>query len=246
VFACYSQTFISHSKDEWIMTSISERLQAVRTSVDDAAIRAGRDPRQVHLLAVSKAHPANAIRAAYAAGQRLFGENYLQEALNKQVELTDLVIEWHFIGPIQSNKTQPIAQHFDWVHSVDRLKIAQRLNMARPEHLPPLQICLQVNVSQEQTKSGLSMDETAELAHAVAGLPRLKLRGLMAIPAPTHDIELQRAQFRQVRETFETLQQQGMMLDTLSIGMSDDYAAAIAEGATIVRIGSAIFGPRNQ
>jgi pyridoxal phosphate enzyme (YggS family) len=228
------------------MTSISERLQAVRASISDAAIRAGRDPRQVHLLAVSKAHPADAIREAHAAGQRLFGENYLQEALNKQMELSKLDIEWHFIGPIQSNKTQSIAQHFDWVHSVDRLKIAQRLNMARPEHLPPLQICLQINVSQEVTKSGLSVGETSELAHAVAGLPRLKLRGLMAIPAPTHDIELQRAQFSQVHEIYETLQQQGLMLDTLSIGMSDDYATAIAEGATIVRIGSAIFGPRNQ
>lgn len=227
------------------MTSISERLQAVRAGIDAAAISAGRDPQQVHLLAVSKAHPATAIREAFAAGQRRFGENYLQEALDKQMQLGDLAIEWHFIGPIQSNKTQPIARHFDWAHSVDRLKIAQRLSMARPDHLPPLQICLQVNVSKEETKSGLAAEEAAELAHAVSALPHLQLRGLMAIPAPTSDVDLQRAQFRQVRELFESLQQQGLMLDTLSIGMSDDYPAAIAEGSTMVRIGSAIFGPRN-
>ncbi len=227
------------------MTSISERLQAVRAGIDAAAISAGRDPQQVHLLAVSKAHPATAIREAFAAGQRRFGENYLQEALDKQMQLGDLAIEWHFIGPIQSNKTQPIARHFDWAHSVDRLKIAQRLSMARPDHLPPLQICLQVNVSKEETKSGLAAEEAAELAHAVSALPHLQLRGLMAIPAPTNDVDLQRAQFRQVRELFESLQQQGLMLDTLSIGMSDDYPAAIAEGSTMVRIGSAIFGPRN-
>lgn len=227
------------------MTSISERLQAVRAGIDAAAISAGRDPQQVHLLAVSKAHPATAIREAFAAGQRRFGENYLQEALDKQMQLGDLAIEWHFIGPIQSNKTQPIARHFDWAHSVDRLKIAQRLSMARPNHLPPLQICLQVNVSKEETKSGLAAEEAAELAHAVSALPHLQLRGLMAIPAPTNDVDLQRAQFRQVRELFESLQQQGLMLDTLSIGMSDDYPAAIAEGSTMVRIGSAIFGPRN-
>jgi pyridoxal phosphate enzyme (YggS family) len=227
------------------MTFISERLQAVQASIHDAAIDAGREPQKVQLLAVSKAHPASALREAFAAGQRMFGENYLQEALAKQAELADLAIEWHFIGPIQSNKTQAIAQHFDWVHSVDRLKIAERLNMARPENLPALQICLQINVSQEETKSGLSLEETAELAHAIQALPKLKLRGLMAIPAPTHDAALQREQFRQVREVYENLQAKGLALDTLSIGMSDDFPAAIAEGATIVRIGSAIFGPRN-
>lgn len=228
------------------MTSISERLQAVRTSIHDATIHAGRNSQQVHLLAVSKAHPASAIREAYAAGQRLFGENYLQEALNKQAELGDLDIEWHFIGPIQSNKTQAIAQRFSWVHSVDRLKIAQRLSSARADNATPLQVCLQINVSQEESKSGLPVEATAELAHAIAPLPGLKLRGLMAIPAPSKDIELQRAQFRQVRKIYEKLQQQGLMLDTLSIGMSDDFSLAIAEGATIVRIGSAIFGSRNQ
>ncbi|PKO26104.1 MAG: YggS family pyridoxal phosphate-dependent enzyme [Betaproteobacteria bacterium HGW-Betaproteobacteria-8] len=227
------------------MTFISERLQAVRASIDDAAIHAGRDPAQVCLLAVSKAHPASALRAAFEAGQRMFGENYLQEALGKQAELSDLSIEWHFIGPIQSNKTQAIAQHFDWVHSVDRLKIAQRLSAARADNARPLQVCLQVNVSQEESKSGLALEETAELALAIKAMPGLRLRGLMAIPAPTRDITLQRAQFRLVREVYEKLQQQGLMLDTLSIGMSDDFPAAIAEGATIVRIGSAIFGPRN-
>lgn len=226
------------------MTFISERLQAVQASIHEAALAAGRTLEDVKLLAVSKAHPAEALREAYKAGQRMFGENYLQEALNKQAELTDLAIEWHFIGPIQSNKTQPIAQHFDWVHSVDRLKIAQRLDAARPEHSAPLNICLQVNVSQEESKSGLALEQAADLALAIQTMPRLKLRGLMAIPAPTKDIATQRHQFRQVRELFEQLNQQGLKLDTLSIGMSEDFPAAIAEGATIVRIGSAIFGPR--
>jgi pyridoxal phosphate enzyme (YggS family) len=226
------------------MTFISERLQAVQASIHEAALAAGRTLEDVKLLAVSKAHPAKALREAYNAGQRMFGENYLQEALNKQAKLNDLAIEWHFIGPIQSNKTQPIAQHFDWVHSVDRLKIAQRLDAARPEHLAPLNICLQVNVSQEESKSGLALEQAADLALAIQAMPRLKLRGLMAIPAPSKDIATQRHQFRQVRELFEQLNQQGLKLDTLSIGMSEDFPAAIAEGATIVRIGSAIFGPR--
>lgn len=228
------------------MTFISERLQAVQASIHETVLAAGRTLEDVKLLAVSKAHPAEALRDAYNAGQRMFGENYLQEALNKQAELTDLAIEWHFIGPIQSNKTQPIAQHFDWVHSVDRLKIAQRLDAARPEHLMPLNICLQVNVSQEESKSGLPLEQTADLALAIQAMPRLRLRGLMAIPAPSKDIATQRNQFRQVRELFEQLNQQGLKLDTLSIGMSEDFSAAIAEGATIVRIGSAIFGPRHQ
>jgi pyridoxal phosphate enzyme (YggS family) len=226
------------------MTSISERLQAVRASIQQAAAVAGRPPQEVHLLAVSKANPASALREAYAAGQRMFGENYLQEALAKQDELAGLAIEWHFIGPIQSNKTQPIAQHFDWVHSVDRLKIAERLNAARPASKGPLQLCLQVNVSNEETKSGLTPDAALALAQEIQRLPSLQLRGLMAIPAPTSDVQLQRAQFHQVRSLFQQLQQQGFKLDTLSIGMSEDFPAAIAEGATIVRIGSAIFGPR--
>lgn len=226
------------------MTTIAKRLQAVRASIYDALSNAGRQPEQAMLLTVSKAHPATAIRAAFAAGQNAFGENYLQEALDKQAELADLNIEWHFIGPIQSNKTQPIAQHFAWVHGVDRLKIAERLNAARPAHLPPLQICIQLNISSEVSKSGVLPHEVDALADAIAKLPRLRLRGLMAIPAPTTDIELQRRQFRMVRLAYESLRSRGLELDTLSMGMSEDFSSAIAEGATIVRIGSAIFGTR--
>lgn len=226
------------------MTTIADRLQAMQDRIHAAEQSANRNTGSVKLLAVSKAHPASAIREAYQAGQRLFGENYLQEALQKQAELHALDIEWHFIGPIQSNKTQPIAQHFAWVHGVDRLKIAERLNAARPDDLPPLNICLQVNVSEESSKSGIATEELALLAAAVIKLPKLRLRGLMAIPAPTHDIELQHQQFRMVRKLYEGLLENGYALDTLSIGMSDDFAAAIDEGATIVRIGSAIFGAR--
>ena len=198
----------------------------------------------VTLCVVSKAQSAERIRAVYAAGHTMFGENYLQEALSKQEQLRDCVIAWHFIGPIQSNKTQPIARHFDWVHSVDRLKIAQRLSEARPPELPPLNICLQVNISHESSKSGASGEELLELALQIKQLPHLRLRGLMAIPAPCDDFDAQRDQFRQVRQLFEQLNQQGLQLDTLSIGMSGDFAAAIAEGATLVRIGTAIFGAR--
>lgn len=227
-----------------IMTTIAERLQAVRARIHAAEIDAGRQSGEVALLAVSKAHPAAAVRDAFMAGQRLFGENYLQEALDKQAGLADLAIEWHFIGPIQSNKTQAIAQHFAWVHGVDRLKIAERLSAARPGHLPPLQICIQVNVSNEASKSGVLPAELNALAAAIAKLPHLQLRGLMTIPAPTSEIEMQRKQFRMVRELYETLRGQGFALDTLSMGMSEDFPAAIAEGATIVRVGSAIFGAR--
>ncbi|MCB5206019.1 YggS family pyridoxal phosphate-dependent enzyme [Methylovorus mays] len=226
------------------MSAITERLQAVQARICQSATAAGRDPQEITLLAVSKAQNADAIRAAWAAGQQRFGENYLQEALNKQALLQDLPIEWHFIGPIQSNKTQPIAQHFSWVHGVDRLKIAERLNAARPAELPPLQICLQVNVSHEESKSGIAPEEAYALASAIRQLPHLQLRGLMAIPAPTPDMELQRAQFRMVRTLYDALKQQGIALDTLSIGMSEDFPVAIGEGATIVRVGSAIFGPR--
>lgn len=227
-----------------IMTTIAERLQAVRACIHAAEAAAGRQSGAVSLLAVSKAHSAAAVRDAFLAGQKLFGENYLQEALDKQTELADLAIEWHFIGPIQSNKTQAIAQHFAWVHGVDRLKIAERLSAARPDHLPPLQICIQVNVSNEASKSGVLPAEVHALAEATAKLPHLQLRGLMAIPAPTSEIEMQRKQFRMVRELYETLRGQGFALDTLSMGMSEDFPAAIAEGATIVRVGSAIFGAR--
>lgn len=225
------------------MTTISNRLQDILATIQSA--RATSQYQQhVKLLAVSKAQPASAIREAYIAGQTLFGENYLQEALDKQADLADLPIEWHFIGPIQSNKTQPIAQNFAWVHSVDRLKIAQRLNDARPAGLPPLQICIQVNVSNEESKSGVEPGELENLAQAITALPRLKLRGLMAIPAPTLDTNQQQAQFKQVRQCYDALCAKGLALDTLSIGMSDDYPVAIAEGATIVRVGSALFGAR--
>jgi hypothetical protein len=225
------------------MTTISNRLQHILATIQSAQA-SSQFQKTVKLIAVSKAQPAVAIRDAYAAGQTIFGENYLQEALDKQAELTDLAIEWHFIGPIQSNKTQPISQNFAWVHSVDRLKIAQRLNDARPPQLPPLQVCIQVNVSNEDSKSGVLPAELAALATEIQKLPRLKLRGLMAIPAPTQDVNQQIAQFKLVRECYDTLLAQGFVLDTLSMGMSDDYAAAISQGASFVRIGSALFGAR--
>ncbi|MFQ6403341.1 YggS family pyridoxal phosphate-dependent enzyme [Methylophilus sp. 'Pure River'] len=225
------------------MTALSDNLACIRQQITDAQARF-QAMQPVTLCAVSKAQPATAIRAAYDAGQTVFGENYLQEALQKQAELDDCAIAWHFIGPIQSNKTQPIARHFDWVHSVDRLKIAQRLSDARPSDLPPLNICLQVNISEEASKSGASGQELLELALNIKQLPHLQLRGLMAIPAPCSDFEQQRDQFRQVRALFEQLNSHGLQLDTLSIGMSGDFAAAIAEGATLVRIGTAIFGAR--
>ena len=225
------------------MTTISNRLQHILATIQSAQA-SSQYQQSVKLIAVSKAQPAAAIRDAYAAGQTIFGESYLQEALDKQAELTDLAIEWHFIGPIQSNKTQPISQHFAWVHSIDRLKIAQRLNDARPAQLPPLQVCIQVNVSNEDSKSGVLPAELAALATEIQKLPKLKLRGLMAIPAPTLDANQQIAQFKLVRECYDALSAQGFALDTLSMGMSDDYAAAISQGASFVRIGSAIFGAR--
>jgi len=227
------------------MSLISERLQAIRAQIAAAANAAGRAPEAVRLIAVSKAHPADAIREAHRAGQTVFGENYLQEALDKMSALHDLPLEWHFIGPIQSNKTRPIAEHFDWVHGIDRLKIAQRLNDSRPAGAAPLQVCLQVNVSGEVSKSGIAPQEAATLAAAVAAMPRLALRGLMAIPEPTDDVALQHSQFRMLRELRDALNRQGLSLDTLSMGMSHDFPAAIAEGATLVRIGTAIFGPRH-
>lgn len=227
------------------MTTIAERMQAVRRNIDEAARSAGRSPESVRLLAVSKTHACELIREAFAAGQTCFGENYVQEALDKIATLNDLSIEWHFIGPIQSNKTRPIAESFDWVHGVDRLKIAQRLNEARPEPLAPLNICLQVNVSNEASKSGCAPEEAAELAQAVAAMPRLKLRGLMAIPEPTGDVALQHRRFKMLAQLRDALNAQGFALDTLSMGMSDDYPAAIAEGSTIVRVGTAIFGARH-
>lgn len=224
------------------MTIISDSLQVIQASILHAKQVAGRTD-EIKLLAVSKAQTADKLREAYLAGQHAFGENYVQEAIAKQVLLQDCNIEWHFIGPLQSNKTQLIAQHFDWVHSVDRLKIASRLNEARPALLPPLNICIQINSSEESSKSGADASSITTLAEEVSRMPNLKLRGIMAIPAPIQDYTKQRAQFKIVADIFKTLQQD-FDLDTLSIGMSNDYAAAIQEGATIVRIGSAIFGTR--
>jgi PLP dependent protein len=232
-----------------IMSLISHNLQAVRERVAEAARAARRDPQEVALLAVSKTFEADAVLEAAQAGQRAFGENYLQEALDKVAAVRaarpDLLLEWHFIGPLQSNKTRPIAEHFDWVHSVDREKIAQRLSEQRPVHLPPLNICLQVNISGEATKSGVLLEEALALAQRIAALPRLRLRGLMAIPEPEDNIELQRAPFHRLRQLRDTMREQGLALDTLSMGMSADMDAAIAEGATIVRVGTAIFGQRH-
>lgn len=206
---------------------------------------AGRLPDSVKLLAVSKTKPISAIREAAAAGQRDFGENYVQEGVEKILALADHGLVWHFIGPLQSNKTRSVAEHFDWVHSIERLKIAQRLSEQRPSHLAPLQVCVQVNVSGESSKSGCSPDEAADLCVAVAGLPRLQLRGLMAIPAPADDLAEQRRPCRQLREIYAALRARGLALDTLSMGMSHDMEAAILEGATLVRIGTAIFGERD-
>lgn len=230
------------------MISIAENLEKTARRIREAAEKAGRDPEGVRLLAVSKKKPASAIREAAECGQLAFGENYVQEALEKMEALADLPdLEWHYIGPIQSNKTRVIAEHFDWVHGVDRLKVAQRLSEQRPEELGPLNVCLQVNIDNAPTKSGVAPGETLELARAVAGLPGVRLRGLMAIPDPSNDPDVQRQRFRELASLLAELRQ-GMDnggLDTLSMGMSGDLEAAIAEGATIVRLGTAIFGPRD-
>ncbi|QJD29861.1 YggS family pyridoxal phosphate-dependent enzyme [Methylococcus geothermalis] len=224
------------------MLELEANLQAVRRRIRAAELASGRPEGSVRLLAVSKTQPAGVLREAYGFGQREFGENYLQEAAEKQDSLADLDIVWHFIGPIQSNKTRPIAERFDWVHGIDRLKIAQRLSDQRPEEMAPLNVCIQVNLGGEATKSGVAPGGLADLAHAVAALPRLRLRGLMAIPAPTGDVREQRAVFRRMRELLAGLSMPE--LDTLSMGMSNDLEAAVAEGATLVRIGTAIFGRR--
>lgn len=230
------------------MTSVIGNLKAVLNRINDACQGAGRPVDSVTLLAVSKTFPASAVRDAFDAGCRQFGENYVQEALDKIAALADLrsQITWHLIGPLQSNKTRPVAEAFDWVHSVDRLKIAQRLSEQRPAHLPPLQVCLQVNISGEASKSGLAAVEVPAVAHAVAALPRLRLRGLMAIPEPAGDTSAQRAPHRALRELLAALNDTGLSLDTLSMGMSADLEAAVAEGTTIVRVGTAIFGGRVQ
>lgn len=234
------------------MTIISHRLQAILAAIATAK-HAFKAEQAVQLLAVSKAQSAEAIRELATAGQNAFGENYLQEALSKQEALKDLALTWHFIGPIQSNKTALIAQHFDWVHGVDRLKIAQRLNDARADFATQnqtnqLQVCLQLNVSDEDSKSGVGLNEVMSLAEAIANMPHLNLRGVMAIPAPTDDVHLQRAQFKAVRACFDAIKAapfaKTLTLDTLSMGMSGDFEAAIAEGATMIRLGTALFGAR--
>lgn len=226
------------------MSAIASNLQAVRNRIAHAAQAAGRLPESVHLLAVSKTWPAACVIEAAEAGQRAFGENYVQEAVDKTLATVDRDLEWHFIGPLQSNKTRLVAEHFAWVHSVERLKIAERLSAQRPKHLPPLQVCVQVNVSGEVSKSGCAPNETEALCQAIAQLPGLTLRGLMAIPEPTESLSSQRQPFRQLREILALVRVGGLALDTLSMGMSHDLEAAIAEGATIVRIGTAIFGER--
>jgi len=224
------------------MSTIAGNIAQVEARIRAAAEAVQRDVTSIHVLAVSKTKPAAALREAYAAGIRDFGENYLQEARAKQVELTDLPLSWHFIGPIQSNKTREIAEHFAWVHSVDRLKIAQRLSEQRPADLPPLNICIQVNVSGEASKSGCTPEDLPALAAAIQALPRLTLRGLMAIPEPTEVRAEQDAAFAKVRSLQQSL---NMGLDTLSMGMSHDLESAIAQGATWVRIGTALFGARD-
>lgn len=226
------------------MTLIAANLQAVNARIRDVARCCGRDPATVRLLAVSKTWSADKVAEAIAAGQCAFGENYVQEAVDKIVTLRGEALEWHFIGPIQSNKTRLLAQHFQWVHGVDRLKVAQRLSEQRPDELPPLNICIQVNVSGEASKSGVMPEALDTLAREVVGLPRLKLRGLMTIPEPTNDVALQRSRFAMLRSLRDRLSEAGLTLDTLSMGMSGDFEVAIAEGATMVRVGSAIFGAR--
>ncbi|MFH1605574.1 MAG: YggS family pyridoxal phosphate-dependent enzyme [Pseudomonadota bacterium] len=226
------------------MSSIESNLQAVRTRIAAAAREAGREPSSITLLAVSKSIRAEQVRSAHAAGQREFGESYVQEGVGKIVKLDALSLIWHFIGPIQSNKTRSIAEHFAWVHSVAREKIALRLAQARPQSLGPLNVCLQVNVSGETSKSGVAPEELGALAEAVSALPSLRLRGLMAIPEPSEDVGLQRRRFAAVRALLDRLNASGFELDTLSMGMSPDLEAAVMEGATVVRVGTAIFGER--
>jgi len=230
------------------MDTIENRLQAVKSRIAAACAQAGRDPRDIVLVAVGKQFPADALRAAHAAGQRDFGENQVQEAAAKLDALAGLGLRlvWHFIGPVQSNKTRTVAERFDWVHSIDRLKIAERLSAQRPAAAPPLQACVQVNVSGEASKGGVPPAEASALAHAVARLPRLALRGLMTIPEPTTDQALARRRFETVRDLQAALVRDGLPLDTLSMGMSDDLEAAIAAGATMVRVGTAIFGARRR
>jgi pyridoxal phosphate enzyme (YggS family) len=226
------------------MTTIADNLLRIHSRIANACHRSAREPGSVTLLAVSKTFGADAVRQAYAAGQTAFGENYIQEAVEKITALAGLPLQWHCIGPIQSNKTRLVAEHFDWVHTVDRLKIAQRLNEQRPAHLAPLQVCIQVNVDGGPTKSGVMPSDALALALAVATLPRLRLRGLMCIPEPAPDFVAACAVFSWAKALFDQTNTSGIALDTLSMGMSDDLEAAIASGSTLVRVGSAIFGSR--
>ncbi|MEE8365980.1 MAG: YggS family pyridoxal phosphate-dependent enzyme [Gammaproteobacteria bacterium] len=226
------------------MQNIEKNLIQVRSQIEQAAYRYQRSPGDISLLAVSKKKPPEDIRAAYAAGQRDFGENYLQEAQQKFPALSDLDLNWHFIGAIQSNKTRVLAEHFAWVHGIDRFKIAQRLSDQRPDSMPRLNVCIQVNVDLEPSKSGIALEQVASLAERINQLPRLRLRGLMAMPAPHEDIKAQREPFARLRHELYRLNQNGLDCDTLSMGMSHDIEAAIAEGSTLVRIGTAIFGER--
>ncbi len=228
------------------MTTISANLQATKSRIAAAARQAGRNEAEITLLAVSKTVPPPRLREAAAAGQRAFGENYVQEGLAKIGALADLGLEWHFIGPLQSNKARAVAEHFDWVHGIDRLKVAERLSQARGADRTPLQACIQVNISGEASKHGIRPDEAAGLAGAVAALPHLRLRGLMAIPEPSEDSALARRRFAALRELRDALNRQGLGLDTLSMGMSHDLEEAVLEGATLVRVGTAIFGERAQ
>jgi PLP dependent protein len=228
------------------MTTIADNLQSVRERIARACAAAGRDVTEVTLLAVAKTFGPDAVRAAHAAGATAFGENYIQEAVEKQALLTDLDLQWHCIGPIQSNKTRLVATHFDWAQTVDRLKIAQRLADQRPAELPPLQVCLQVNIDGGPTKSGVVPEEALVLGQAIQQLPRLRLRGLMTIPEPASDFAGQLAVHRRSRELFDVLRQAGLPLDTLSMGMTDDLEAAIHAGSTMVRVGTAIFGRRDH
>ena len=226
------------------MKSLAESFKLVRQQIAEDCASAGRAPETVALLAVSKTRSADEIRAAAATGQKAFGENYLQEALEKIESLSDLELEWHFIGPIQSNKTRPIAENFHWVHSVDRLKIAERLSSQRPHYASDLNICIQVNISAEEQKAGCSVEELPMLARAIAALPKIQLRGLMVIPEATDDSALLRQRFRETAQLLEALHREIASMDTLSMGMSGDLDAAIAEGSTMVRVGTALFGPR--
>jgi len=223
---------------------VTENLRKIRDLLAEAAVEAGRSPEDVHLLAVSKKQPLEKIVAAADAGQRDFGENTVQEGIEKVTKLTQRRLCWHFIGHIQSNKTRAVAEHFDWVHSVDKLKTAKRLSEQRPESLGDLNVCIQVNIDEEASKSGVTPDAVGELARAIAGLPRLRLRGLMCLPAIRDTFDEQRIPFARTRELAKLLAREGLIMDTLSMGMSDDFRAAIMEGATIVRIGTAVFGPR--